>query len=123
MIDHLSIGTNDLARSTDFYRKTFEPLGFALQHVTEAEASFGPGTSRTFWLYPAESVQPIQGMHIAFAAASTEAVNEAYAAARAVGAESVRAPGWRPEISDEYYGCVVLDLDGHKLEFLTYASM
>ncbi len=123
MIDHLSLGTKDLARSAEFYRQTFEPLGFAMQHVTEAEASFGPGTSRTFWLYPAEAVQPVQGMHIAFGATSPEAVDEAYAAARASGAESVREPGWRPEISDEYYGCVVLDLDGHKLEIVTYAAM
>jgi catechol 2,3-dioxygenase-like lactoylglutathione lyase family enzyme len=123
MIDHLSIGASDLARSVAFYRKTFLPLGFALQHETAAEASFGPGTDRTFWLYTAREARALEGMHIAFAAPSTTAVDQAYAAARDLGAISVREPDWRPEISDQYYGSVVLDPDGHKLEILVYASM
>jgi hypothetical protein len=30
----------------------------------------------------------------------------------------VRAPGERPEISASYYGAIVLDPDGHKLELV-----
>lgn len=123
MIDHLSIGTSDLLRSVDFYRRTFEPLGFTLQHQSDVEASFGAGTNRTFWLYPAEAVQPLPGMHIAFAAPSREAVDGAHAAAREAGGRPVREPGERPEISDEYYGSIILDPDGHKLELVVYLTM
>jgi catechol 2,3-dioxygenase-like lactoylglutathione lyase family enzyme len=123
MIDHLSIGTSDLARSVEFYRRLFAPLGISLQHQTEAEASFGAGTDRTFWLYPAEAVRAVAGMHIAFAAESEALVDLAHAAACDAGGTSVRAPGSRPEISAEYYGAIVLDPDGHKLELLVTASM
>jgi catechol 2,3-dioxygenase-like lactoylglutathione lyase family enzyme len=62
MIDHLSLGTTDLSRSVEFYRWAFAPLGFVLQHANEKEAAFGPGTDWTFWLYPASSVKPIEGI-------------------------------------------------------------
>jgi catechol 2,3-dioxygenase-like lactoylglutathione lyase family enzyme len=123
MIDHLSIGASDLARSVEFYRRTFAPLGISLQHQTADEASFGPGRDRTFWLYPSEAVRPIAGMHIAFGAESEQAVAQAHAAACAAGGTSVREPGRRPEISEEYFGAIVLDPDGHRLELLVAASM
>jgi catechol 2,3-dioxygenase-like lactoylglutathione lyase family enzyme len=123
MIDHLSLGITNLDRSIEFYRRTFEPLGIALQHSTDVEASFGAGSARTFWLYPAQTVTPVPGMHIAFTAASTEAVDRAHKAACAAGGSVVREPSWRPEISDEYYGSVVLDPDGHKLEIVAYGMM
>ncbi|HSP16681.1 MAG TPA: VOC family protein [Thermoanaerobaculia bacterium] len=123
MIDHLSLGTTDLSRSVEFYRRTFEPLGFALQHASEKEASFGPGTDRTFWLYPATSVQPIAGMHVAFAGPTRSAVIEAHAAACASGGTTVREPGLRPDISADYFGAIVLDPDGHRLELLVGGAM
>jgi catechol 2,3-dioxygenase-like lactoylglutathione lyase family enzyme len=118
MIDHLSLATSDLGRSIDFYRRLFEPLGVALQHSNEQEASFGPGSDRTFWLYPSREVEPMTGMHIAFAAPTRAAVDAAHEAARTAGGISVRAPGERPEISASYYGAIVLDPDGHKLELV-----
>lgn len=118
MIDHLSLGATDLGKSVDFYRKTFAPLGFELQHETATEASFGPGSDRSFWLYPAAAVQPIAGMHIAFAAATKQAVDDAYHAACGSGGTAVREPAPRPDISEEYYGAVVLDPDGNRIELL-----
>lgn len=118
MIDHLSIGAKDLNRSIEFYRRTFASLGFSLQHANESEASFGPGSDRTFWLYPSQSVSPMTGMHIAFAAPTKEAVDEAHSAACAAGGQSAREPGERPDISADYYGAIVLDPDGNRIELL-----
>jgi catechol 2,3-dioxygenase-like lactoylglutathione lyase family enzyme len=118
MIDHLSLGATDLGRSVDFYRHLFAPLGYVQQHSDDTEASFGPGSDRTFWLYLATNVVAVTGMHIAFAAKDKTAVDEAFVAATAGGATIARAPGPRPEISDEYYGCIVLDPDGHRLEIV-----
>ena len=100
----------------------FEPLGFLLQHKTEVEASFGPRSERTFWLYAAESVLPIQGMHIAFAAQTAADVDRAHVAAVNAGGSSAREPGRRPEISDAYYGAIVLDPDGYRLELVAYVA-
>lgn len=121
MIDHLSIAATDLKRSVEFYRRTLAPLDASLQHVNENEASFGPGTDRTFWLYPSPTAAPMAGMHIAFAASTRAAVDEAHANACAAGGQSARTPGERPDLSPDYYGAVVLDPDGHRLEILVSA--
>jgi catechol 2,3-dioxygenase-like lactoylglutathione lyase family enzyme len=118
MIDHLSLGATDLARSVSFYRDLLAPLGYALQYANAKEASFGPGTDRTFWLYPAAGPVSASGMHIAFAAKCKDAVDAAFAAAMSAGATVDRQPGRRPEINETYYGCIVLDPDGHRLEVL-----
>jgi catechol 2,3-dioxygenase-like lactoylglutathione lyase family enzyme len=118
MIDHLSLGATDLAHSVTFYRHLFAPLGYALQHEDGKEASFGPGADRTFFLYPAAQHVSVSGMHVAFAAKSNDAVDAAFAAATSAGGTVVREPGRRPEISEAYYGCIVLDPDGHRLEIV-----
>ena len=123
MIDHLSIGTHDLAASIEFYRRTLEPLGYVLQHAAADEASFGPRQDRTFWLYPDDDVHPIARMHIAFAAPSEDAVAAAHDAACATGGKSVRAPGPRPDISESYFGAIVLDPDGYRLELVLAGVM
>jgi hypothetical protein len=45
-------------------------------------------------------------------------VEAAHAAVLGAGGRSVRAPGLRPEISESYFGAVLLDPDGHKLELV-----
>ena len=58
------------------------------------------------------------GTHIAISAQTRAAVEAAHAAARAAGGSSVRPPAERPEISESYFGAVLLDPDGHKLELV-----
>lgn len=41
MIDHFSICVKNLPVSTDFYRKTLEPLGYKLRFDNDYAASFG----------------------------------------------------------------------------------
>ena len=123
MIDHLSLGVRDLRQALTFFDATFAPLGFKRQHDNASEASYGPGSDRTFWLYPVTSGEPLAaaGMHVAFAAPNRPAVDAAYKAALAHGASAAREPSHRPENGANYYGTVVVDADGHRLELFCSA--
>jgi catechol 2,3-dioxygenase-like lactoylglutathione lyase family enzyme len=120
MFDHLSVGVRDLARARSFYDALLAPLGHAPAHQTPAELAYGPGgMGAQFYLYPVNGEQVAGlGTHIAFSAESRAAVDEAYAAALAGGATSVRAAGAHPDIAPDYYGAVLFDLDGNKLEIV-----
>ena len=118
MFDHLSVGVRDLGSARTFYDAFFAPLGCANTWAAEAELAYGPGgTSRQFYLYPVAGPQVAGlGTHIAFTADSRAAVDAAYAAALAHGATVVRPAGLHPDIAPDYYGAVLLDPDGNKLE-------
>ncbi len=120
MFDHLSVGVRDLDQARRFYDAFLAPLGHAASSATALELAYGPGgMGGQFYLYPVagERVAGL-GTHIAFSADSRAAVDAAYAAALAAGAESVRAAGPHPDIAPDYYGCVLFDLDGNKLEIV-----
>lgn len=118
MFDHLSIGVRDLAAARRFYDAFFAPLGHANAWDQPAEMAYGPkGESRLFFIYPVagERVSGL-GAHIAFTGDSKDAIDAAFAAAVAEGAQVVRAAGPHPDIAADYYGAVLLDPDGNKLE-------
>lgn len=118
MFNHLSFGVADLARASRFYDSVLGVLGYNRTHSNEREAAYGPGRDMLFWLYPAESGRTVTAsrMHLAFDAPSRAAVEAFVAAAVAQGASVVRAAGERPEISPDYFGAIVDDLDGHRIE-------
>src|SRR5882757_7703251 len=118
MFDHLSVGVRDLAAARAFYDAFLAPLGRAPTHATAAELAYGPGGGAAqFYLYPVAGGQVAGlGTHIAFAADSRAAVDAAYAAALAGGAQVVRPAGSHPDIAAGYYGAVLFDPDGNKLE-------
>ena len=117
MIDHVSIGVSDLARSREFYRRALTPLGFAEigpWREDAREVSFGLQEANDFGIsaeYP-----PGASVHVAFAADRREQVDAFYAAALAAGGRDNGRPGLRPEYSEGYYGAFVLDPDGHNIE-------
>ena len=117
MFDHLSVGVRDLAAARRFYDAFFAPLGSANTFAGEVELAYGPAGARQFYLYPVAGDQ-VQGLgsHIAFSAQSQSAVDAAFYAAVALGASVVRAAGPHPDIAADYYGAVLLDPDGNKLE-------
>jgi len=120
MFDHLSLGVRDLAAARRFYDAFFAPLGAALASEAAGELSYGPGGRESrFYLYPVDGAQVAGlGTHLAFRADTRAAVDEAYAAAVASGATTIRAAGPHPDIAPGYYGCVILDPDGNKLEIV-----
>ncbi len=117
MIDHVSVGVSNLARSREFYRRALTPLGFAeigpWQDGGE-EVAFGLEEANDFAISAAYGAGP--SVHVAFAADRREQVDAFYAAALEAGGLDNGPPGLRPEYSDGYYGAFVLDPDGHNIE-------
>ena len=123
MFDHISFGVRDLDRATAFYTRVLGTLGYKLQRRLDGEVAFGPGDDWTFFLYPAEPGASLVGarMHLAFRAASRDAVRAFYDTALGLGATTVpdRAPDVRPQFGEDYFGAVLQDPDGHTLEVMT----
>lgn len=120
MFDHLSLGVRDLDAARRFYDAFFAPLGAAVSSASPKELAYGPGgQAGRFFLYPVTGEQVAGlGAHLAFTADTRAAVDAAYQAAVAQGATTMRAAGLHPDIAPGYYGCVILDPDGNKLEIV-----
>jgi catechol 2,3-dioxygenase-like lactoylglutathione lyase family enzyme len=118
MFNHLSFGVSDLDRASRFYDGVLGTLGYNRTLSTDRETAYGPGTDMLFWLYPAETGKAVTAsrMHLAFDAPSRSAVEAFVAAAVALGAVVVRPAGERPDISTDYFGAIVDDPDGHRIE-------
>jgi catechol 2,3-dioxygenase-like lactoylglutathione lyase family enzyme len=123
MIEHISLGTHRYADAVAFFQRALAPLALTLQRDTGQEAAFGTGSQWSFFLYPvaAEDGVVAARMHVAFAAPSRAAVEQAHAAALAAGAADVFTPRERPDISPTYYGAMFRSADGHAIEVLTNA--
>jgi catechol 2,3-dioxygenase-like lactoylglutathione lyase family enzyme len=123
VIDHVTVGVSDLARSRDFYFAALLPLGFTeigswREGATEVE--FGLEEAPDFAISTAYAVgSPV---HIAFAADRREQVDAFHKAAIAAGGRDNGAPGLRPEYSERYYGAFVLDPDGHNIEAVCHGE-
>lgn len=120
MFDHLSLGVRDLGAARRFYDAFFAPLGASIASEKPGEIAYGPGgTAGVFYLYPVEGERVAGlGAHLAFTAETRAAVDAAYASAVTHGATVIRGAGLHPDIATGYYGCVILDPDGNKLEIV-----
>ena len=120
MFDHLSLGVRDLAAARGFYDAFLAPLGASVSAESERELAYGPdGRESLFYLYPVDGAQVAGlGAHLAFTAPGRAAVDAAYASAVANGATVIRAAGAHPDLGPDYYGAVLLDPDGNKLEIV-----
>jgi catechol 2,3-dioxygenase-like lactoylglutathione lyase family enzyme len=120
MLDHISLGVSDLVASGVFYDAALAPLGHARVLEKGIGFAYGPGPGRVgmmFWIVgPDAEVDASRGSHVAFSAENPAAVDAFHVSALAAGARDNGAPGLRPEYSDTYYGALVLDPDGHKIE-------
>ena len=122
MIDHISLGVRDLAASTRFYEQALAPIGYEKKSVEETTVGFGR-RHREFWLNSRPDMPPVQedsGTHICLRAPTPEAVQEFHRAALEAGGRDDGAPGLRPRYSDTYYAAFVRDLDGHRIEAVTF---
>ena len=120
MIDHITFGVTNFARSTAFYDRAFEPLGVTRLFDVPLEHSGGVSTTGYGddrpWFWLAEQDATKGKLHIALQARSRADVDAFYAAAIAAGGRDNGKPGVRPHYHPNYYGAFVLDPDGHNIE-------
>jgi catechol 2,3-dioxygenase-like lactoylglutathione lyase family enzyme len=120
MIDHITFGVSDFARSTAFYDRALAPLGVKrlfdvpLEHSGGVSAT-GYGDDRA-WFWIAEQDATRGKLHVAMLASSRAAVDAFHREALAAGGRDNGAPGLRPHYDPDYYGAFVLDPDGHNIE-------
>jgi catechol 2,3-dioxygenase-like lactoylglutathione lyase family enzyme len=124
MIDHVSIGTRDLAQATRFYTTVLAPLGYAKLHEDATQSIFGANGHWSFCLYPATAPAALAGQrsHLAISAPSETAVHAFQEQALALGAQQLRAPGLRPDINAQYFGSMITDPDGHQIEVVHWRA-
>lgn len=125
MIDHITFGVRDFARSTAFYDQALSPLGvkrlYDVPHdYTGGVNVTGYGDDRP-WFWLAEERATTGMLHIAFRAISRSGVDAFHAAALRAGGTDNGAPGLRPHYHADYYGAFVLDPDGHNIEAVCHA--
>lgn len=118
MIDHISIGISDIARTKRFYDATLQPLGYSC--LSEGADSLGYGSDAVaFWILAVQRPVPSDaksGLHICFAAPTRESVRAFYDAALASGGRDNGAPGLRADYGPNYYAAFVVDPDGYRVE-------
>lgn len=125
MLHHLSLPVSDLLRALRFYDAALGALGYTrvwtdLEGPPDTQAiGYGlPGGGDKLALKCRTSglTVPGPGFHLAFAAASRQAVDQFHAAALQHGGTDNGPPGLRPHYGPHYYAAFVLDPDGYRLE-------
>jgi catechol 2,3-dioxygenase-like lactoylglutathione lyase family enzyme len=128
MIDHLSLGVSDLARSGSFYDAVLASLGYTRLFANERGIGYGPPGARdeAFAILAAgEGAKPPgQGWHVAFSAPNRHAVDSFHSIAIQRGAIDEGGPGLRPEkpYGPGYYAAFIRDPDGHRLEAVCHET-
>jgi catechol 2,3-dioxygenase-like lactoylglutathione lyase family enzyme len=118
MINHVSIGVRDVARTKRFYDAALKPLGYTC--LSDGESSLGYGREAVaFWI--GASAHPVppddaSGLHLCFDAPTRQSVDQFHQAALKVGGRDNGAPGLRADYGDNYYAAFVVDPDGYRIE-------
>ncbi len=118
MINHLSIGVRDIARSKTFYDAVLAPLGYRC--LSSGDTSLGYGDKAVvLWIGASDSpvpADPNSGLHICFDAPSRASVDAFHQAALKAKGQDNGKPGLRPDYDAHYYAGFVIDPDGYRIE-------
>jgi catechol 2,3-dioxygenase-like lactoylglutathione lyase family enzyme len=124
MIDHVSLGVRDLSAAASFYDAVLAPLGFA--RIYDHEETVGYGKEHPeFWLNVRPNMPYVPkdtGIHVCLRANNAEAVDAFHAAGLANGATDDGPPGLRPQYLPSYYAAFLRDLDGNRVEIVTFVE-
>jgi catechol 2,3-dioxygenase-like lactoylglutathione lyase family enzyme len=118
MIDHLSIGVRDIARSRSFYDAALAPLGYRCLASGDGYLGYGDAAVQ-LWVGASESpvpADPRSGLHLCFVAPTRAGVDAFHRAALAHGGSDNGAPGLRPDYGPNYYAAFAVDPDGYRIE-------
>jgi catechol 2,3-dioxygenase-like lactoylglutathione lyase family enzyme len=122
LIDHVSIQVRDLKSAAEFYRKVLQPLGLDVLADRPATVGFGK-LYPEFWLNArpdAPGAASDTGHHVCLRARSPEAVDAFHRIALAEGGTDDGAPGDRQGQMTVYYGAFIRDMDGNRIEAVTF---
>ena len=118
MIGYVTVGTNDLERSKQFYDNLFEELGarsfFANERIVFWTVKDGASSFAIAKPYDEKEASIGNGNMVAIHVNSREQVDAIYAKAMELGATDEGPPGER---LPTFYGAYIRDLDGNKLVF------
>jgi catechol 2,3-dioxygenase-like lactoylglutathione lyase family enzyme len=118
MLDHVSIGASDIARTKRFYDAALGPLGYKCLSESSDSLGYGAGAA-AFWIsataHPVPA-DPGSGLHFCFTAPSRKSVDEFHAGALAAGGRDNGKPGLRADYGANYYAAFAIDPDGYRLE-------
>ena len=118
MIGYVTVGTNDLERSKQFYDNLFEELGarsfFANERIVFWTVKDGASSFAVAKPYDEKEASVGNGNMVAIHVDSREQVDAIYAKAMELGATDEGPPGER---IPTFYGAYIRDLDGNKLVF------
>ena len=120
MIGYVTLGTNDLDRSTAFYDALFGSIGIGRfmeepEHFVAWGASPQAPSLAATRPFDGNQATVGNGVMVALAMASREQVDAFYAKALELGATSEGEPGPRGENGAGFYAGYFRDLDGNKL--------
>ena len=129
MIDHVSIAVRDLARATAFYEAVLARIGYIKLETRLTTVGFGKRYAE-FWLnqrpemfvLPSDTGAPNNGVHVCLRAPTSAAVDAFHSAALAAGGASDGTPGLRPHHGEGYYAAFIRDLDGNRIEAVTFLT-
>ena len=118
MLDHVSIGVRDIAKTKQFYDAALQPLGYAC--LSEGPEYLGYGKkSVVFWISLSKRPVPADvesGLHFCFIAEKRADVDAFHTAALKNGGRDNGAPGIRPDYTQPYYAAFAHDPDGYRVE-------
>lgn len=115
MLAYITLGTNDLARSTAFYDQLLGVLGGKRAMQTDRYVIWSVGAGAMLGVFVPQNGEPAtvgNGSMAALAAQNPALVNALHAKALALGGRCEGPPGPR---GDEYHIGYFRDLDGNKL--------
>jgi catechol 2,3-dioxygenase-like lactoylglutathione lyase family enzyme len=111
MYDRIGLKVRDISAAVHFYSAALKPLGHVLcEHDVEA-AGFSPPGEPAPWLSLKQG-EGCGGVHLAFYAASREAVDRFHSAAMQAGGRDRGRPGERASA----YAAYLADPDGNTVE-------
>ena len=119
MFSHITLGSNDLARSRVFYDAVMKVLGHRLLFELPQAFAYGEAAGPKVFILPpfdGKEARPGNGVHAAFKVESRATVDAFHAAALAHGGSDEGKPGLRPHYHPNYYGAYVRDPDGNKIQ-------
>lgn len=118
MFSHITLGTNDLAKTEPFYDAIMAVLAHPKIYSEENAIGYGSLTGQIVFImspFNKNPAMPGNGVHAAFLANSRNTVDQFYERALANGGTCDGKPGLRSYHAN-YYGAYARDPDGNKLQ-------